>query len=190
MNKIWFTSDNHFGHKNIHKFCPETRPDVDVAIMNRNMIRRWQEQVRPEDTVYALGDFFFCNATEAKGIMRQLTGNIKLVYGNHDKTIRNDAELQRMFATIQEYAEIVVNGQTFCMFHYPIEEWNKMHHGAIHVYGHIHNKVMKSGGRAINVCIDSPDMYNGVPYSLHSVEDVIRVAEQREVRRHHEKVVL
>jgi len=190
MTKTWFTSDNHYGHKNIHKFCPDTRPDHDVNIMNNNMIHRWNEQVAPMDYVWALGDFFFCNADEALRILPRLNGIINLIYGNHDKTIRNSERVQSYFESIQEYKELNVRGHKFCLFHYPIEEWNNMHHGAIHCYGHIHQKKAKSGGRMVNVCIDSPDLQTPTPYSLFSDEEVIHWATKQEIRGHHDRVIL
>ena len=187
---IFVTSDNHFSHKNIHRFCPTTRPDQDVEVMNRKMIARWQEQVKPDDEVWALGDFFFCGASEAKSIMNQLPGRINLVYGNHDKTIRNAPDLQRKFASIQEYKELHTPQGTFILFHYPIQEWDMMHRGAIHLYGHIHNKSSGVPGKTLNVCIDSPDLQTEVPYSLFSIDDVIRAVDRLSERPHHGKIIL
>lgn len=184
----FFTSDNHFSHKNIHKFCPNTRPDADWNVMDEKMIRQWNYQVQPEDTVWALGDFFFGDGKTSKNIMRRLNGHKNLVYGNHDQVIRGDAHLQSMFESIHEYKEIKINGEMLVLFHYPIQEWNKMHHGAIALYGHIHDKISGVPGRVLNVCVDSPEMNNGVPYALYRAEDVLRAGLAKEVRRHHEKV--
>ena len=186
---IWFTSDNHFSHKNIHKFCPATRPDADVAIMNQKMIQKWQKQVRPDDEVWALGDFFFCGASEAKEILRALPGKIHLVYGNHDKTIRNAPDLQAMFQSIQEYKELRTKQGTFILFHYPIHEWDMMHRGAIHLYGHIHHAVSGVPGKTLNVCIDTPEMDSKEPYSLFSAEEVVRVANRKSPRDFNAKVL-
>lgn len=51
----FFTSDNHFSHTAIVGYCE--RPFRDVEEMNEEMVRRWNEVVRPTDHVYHLGDF-------------------------------------------------------------------------------------------------------------------------------------
>jgi calcineurin-like phosphoesterase family protein len=52
---IFFTSDHHFGHENIIRYC--NRPFTSVQQMNEIMILRWNGAVLPEDEVYYLGDF-------------------------------------------------------------------------------------------------------------------------------------
>jgi len=185
MSKIFVTSDNHFSHRNIHKFCPATRPDVDIDVMDRKMIARWQEQVGPDDDVFALGDFFFCDADKAKSILNQLPGRIHLIYGNHDKVIRNDKKLQSKFYSIQEYKELSIPLGTFILFHYPIQEWNKMARGAFHLHGHIHEKLSGVPGRIMNVCVDSSEIQGEVPYSLYAIEDIATILSKKEIRIHH-----
>lgn len=45
----------------------------------------------------------------------------------------------------------------FALFHYPIFEWDKMHYGSFHLYGHVHNADLTSyiGERSLNVCYDN-----------------------------------
>jgi calcineurin-like phosphoesterase family protein len=78
----WFTSDHHFGHKNIIDFCQ--RPFVDVHYMNAYMMKWWKEKVAAEDTVYHLGDFSFEPRGAAKARLARLPGRKVLVRGNHD----------------------------------------------------------------------------------------------------------
>ena len=54
---IWFTSDTHFDHKNIIKYC--NRPFKDIDEMNAELERRWNAVVAPGDRVFHLGDFAF-----------------------------------------------------------------------------------------------------------------------------------
>lgn len=183
----FFISDVHLYHKNISRFCPETRPHSNVDQMNNEIVNQWVRQVTEQDTVWILGDMFFCNAADAIRMVKRLPGHKNLVYGNHDKAIRNNSELRGHFESVREYAEIKVDGHQFMLFHYPIWEWNNMHRGAIHLHGHIHNRVSGVPGRIINVCMDSPEFDHYAPYRLYSSEEVIRVALRREVRQHHPK---
>ena len=57
MSKIFFTSDLHFGHKNIIKF--DNRPFFDVSDMNKELIKRWNNKVTKDDVVYVCGDFIW-----------------------------------------------------------------------------------------------------------------------------------
>ena len=50
-----YTSDLHFGHKNVIEF--DHRPFHDVNEMDHLMIESWNSRVQPDDTVYILGDF-------------------------------------------------------------------------------------------------------------------------------------
>ena len=54
---IRFTSDTHFGHNNIIKFCK--RPWKTTEEMNEALIERWNSVVKPDDIVFHLGDFAF-----------------------------------------------------------------------------------------------------------------------------------
>jgi calcineurin-like phosphoesterase family protein len=183
MNKIWFTSDLHFSHNNIHKFCPRTRPDADIAVMNNKMVHRWNTQVQPGDVVWSLGDMFFGDEKSALDIMRRLNGEIHLVYGNHDQTIRKSDAIQKCFASIHEYKEVSIDGVKICLFHYPIYEWNKIHHGAVHFHGHIHERLSGVPGKILNVCLDSPTFGDGT-YSLYDSKDLLRHAANLPVRPH------
>ena len=54
-NNIFFTSDTHFNHENIIKYC--SRPYVDKNEMNEDLIKRWNSVVKENDIVFHLGDF-------------------------------------------------------------------------------------------------------------------------------------
>ncbi len=150
------------------------------------MIEKWQEQVTPEDDVFILGDGFFCKADKAKRIMDQLPGKKHLIYGNHDREIRQDEKLRNKFTTIQEYKELTVPGGNWILFHYPIQEWNKMARGAYHLHGHIHEKLSGVEGRIANVCVDSPTFSYG-DYRLYPMDEIKRHLDRLEIRQHHSK---
>ena len=127
MSKTYFTSDLHFSHKNIAKFCPQFRPFDNVEQMDEFLIQTWNETVTPEDTVYNLGDFSF--AQDHKQIERVLS---RLNGQHHLPEIKN----------------------TLVLFHYPIQEWDGCYQGWYHLYGHLHDRVAEIKGRALNVGFD------------------------------------
>ena len=61
-SKVFFTSDTHFNHTNILKFCD--RPFKNVEEMNETMIANWNCIVGMDDDVFHLGDFFLGGAAE------------------------------------------------------------------------------------------------------------------------------
>jgi calcineurin-like phosphoesterase family protein len=137
--KTYIGSDFHFGHNNIMKFCPETRGHFrDINHMHDEMIRMWNETVMPEDTVYMLGDIAFMAASHAANILRNLNGRKILVKGNHDSKTVKDKSFVACFDEIHDYLEIRYDGHHVVMFHYPIAEFNRQHHGAVHFHGHLH----------------------------------------------------
>lgn len=79
--KVLFTADQHFGHKNIIKYCD--RPFKSVEEMDEELIRRWNEVVDEGDLVYVLGDLCFKKSHWQK-IEPRLNGQIVLIRGNHD----------------------------------------------------------------------------------------------------------
>ena len=83
MQKVFFTSDHHFGHGNIIDF--ESRPFMDVEQMNDQMIEAWNSVVGNDDMVFHLGDFSFLNREKTKGIVSKLNGYKHLIMGNHDR---------------------------------------------------------------------------------------------------------
>lgn len=79
--RFW-TSDTHFGHANIIKYC--NRPFADVYAMDAELIWRWNQVVKPEDEVFHLGDFAFANRNRVEDLLSKLNGRKFLVAGNHD----------------------------------------------------------------------------------------------------------
>ena len=133
MSKIFFTSDNHYGHKNIIKY--ENRPFKDVDDMDNKMIEKWNAKVSKNDTVYILGDFSFGNHDH---YLSKLNGHKILVKGNHDS--RKINVHNSLFDDVFNYLEINLDNDTFVtMSHYPMLVWNKSHHGSINLFGHVHS---------------------------------------------------
>lgn len=165
----WFTSDTHFGHARILEYCSDSRPFASVQDMDATIIENWNSQVGEDDVVYHLGDFAFMPAERVVRLMSRLNGRIHLVLGNHDQVMR-DPEIQRKLAWSGDYLEASIHGQRVVMFHYPIHEWNGMHRGSYHLFGHVHGR-KPLHGRSMDVGIDTHGM---CLYSWHEVHSRLK----------------
>jgi predicted phosphohydrolase len=87
----WVTSDTHFGHAAIIKYC--NRPFKDAKHMDNEIIKRWNRVVKQDDTVYHLGDFALTAKKVKIKILNQLNGHKVLILGNHDKTIAHNESI-------------------------------------------------------------------------------------------------
>jgi len=117
----WFVSDTHFFHRNILVFCRQNFVTLDE--MHKNMIGIWNSVVKPEDTVYNLGDLAFQTGSmkgEINGILAALNGRHILVKGNHDerKKIANFPKIEELHDALN----INIQGVDFLMSHYPYKE--------------------------------------------------------------------
>ena len=139
--KTFITSDLHFFHGNIIKYCPETRGRFkDATEMNEYMIHEWNNTVAPDDQVFILGDFAFCKPEPAVKLLDRLNGGKILIEGNHDVKLAKDSQFRSRFIGIHKYYKYRHGRHTVIMFHYPILEWENCHHGSVHFHGHVHGK--------------------------------------------------
>ncbi|MGK0391429.1 MAG: calcineurin-like phosphoesterase family protein [Maribacter sp.] len=173
MQNIYFTSDHHFGHKNIIKFS--NRPFASVDEMDQEMINRWNEKVQPNDKVYHLGDVGLCSPGRLKKILDQLNGHIFLIKGNHEKSA---LACRDRFEWIKDYYELKVDDvdckkgvQLLCLFHYAQRTWNAGHWGTYHLYGHSHGSLPDDpAARSFDVGVDCHDFY---PISYDEVKIIM-----------------
>lgn len=78
---IYFCSDLHFFHTKVIEF--DNRPYETVEEMNQDLINRWNETVKENDTVYILGDtFMHATLEQAESVLKQLKGELHYIYGN------------------------------------------------------------------------------------------------------------
>jgi calcineurin-like phosphoesterase family protein len=148
---VHFTSDSHWGHRNIIKYS--NRPFDSVEQMDEEMVTRWNAVVQPDDTVYHLGDISFMKVDRFKPIADSLNGTIHLLIGNHDP----DAVLAMdRWASVGHYKEIVHQNKKIVMSHYAHRVWNRSHHGAIMLYGHSHGS-LPGTDQSLDVGVDCWD---------------------------------
>jgi calcineurin-like phosphoesterase family protein len=173
-SKIFFTSDHHFGHTNILKFCD--RPFTSIEEMNEELINRWNEKISKEDEVYHLGDFALTTNESFKEITDRLNGTIYLVVGNHEGAALNN---RKRFKWIKDYYELKVqdeegkNGvQRIILFHYAMRVWRGDYRGSWHLYGHSHNNLPdKEDSLSFDIGVDCHDFY---PLEYREVKGIMQ----------------
>ena len=144
MPAVYLVSDTHFGHAGVCKFTHPDDPEVklrpwdDADEMDEEMIRRWNDRVRPNDKVYHLGDVVI-NRKALKTLSR-LNGDKVLIRGNHD--IFRDDEYREYFRELRAYH--VMNG--LILSHIPVHEASLGRFGC-NIHGHLHaSRVKKARG--------------------------------------------
>lgn len=134
--KKFFISDWHYGHENIISY--DDRPFHSLEEMNAELVSRWNCAVGKGDSVYIVGDMFWCKSSEAIPVLQSLNGQKILIRGNHDRS--NDPAFRRQFAKITDYDEVEADGNKIVLCHYPILCFkNCLRDNWSHLYGHVHN---------------------------------------------------
>lgn len=178
MSNIFFTSDSHFFHKNILKYCPNSRRFSDVLEMNERLIEKWNSQVMNRDIVYHLGDLSFGDAGKTLEVLGRLRGTLHLIKGNHDN-LWLDENSGKRFKSVAEYQRIKIGNTKVILFHYPISRWDCQDHGAYHLYGHVHGS-FKMSGRSMDIGVDTRD-----DCGLWSWEEVDSTLKDLPIINHH-----
>jgi calcineurin-like phosphoesterase family protein len=143
MPSVFLVSDTHFGHAGVCRFTRDDgvtklRPWTDPDEMDEEMVKRWNETVKPSDKVYHLGDVVINR--KALSIMHRLNGDKVLIRGNHD--IFRDDEYRQHFRELRAYH--VMNGMI--LSHIPVHEESLGRFG-VNIHGHLHaNRVKKPRG--------------------------------------------
>jgi calcineurin-like phosphoesterase family protein len=194
LPRIWFTSDQHFGHENIIKFCH--RPYDTVCDMDEDLIDCWNQSIAPHEKVYHLGDFTLGTEAHARSYFRRLNGDIRILgtAWHHDSRwlpIWNllDAGPHAKVGTssffsgsslkvkilpplhVLEFHELGTGKYplaiTLC--HYPLAVWDRSHYGAWCLHGHEHQRHRsKLDGYIFNVGVD---VNNYAPVLLADIVD-------------------
>ncbi len=174
---IWFQSDLHVFHKNIILYAK--RPYSSVEEMNEALIKNHNAVVKPNDTVWNLGDFSFGTKEQTTEVLKRLNGKINIVLGNHDRIIKDNKEFllkEGLVESIQEYKTFNYNKQFFVLFHFPMRSWEKSHYNSIHCFAHCHNQ-MPPLGKSLDIGVDSTVISN--EYRPYSIDEIIEWAKDK-----------
>lgn len=79
----WFTTDTHFGHENMIRFCK--RPFSSAVEMDERLIKNWNQVVGPNDIDCHLGDFTLAGKIMVRKCFQRLNGKIQVIPGEYYK---------------------------------------------------------------------------------------------------------
>jgi calcineurin-like phosphoesterase family protein len=182
--RTYFTSDQHFGHKNIIAYS--RRPFRDMEEMTRELIARHNAVVGEGDVVIHVGDFSLDDRLVAP-VLRQLRGRHRLVAGNHDtchpvhsKHVKKTAAY---LAWGFESVDTRIDVGPYLVCHLPYEgdhgeheerfpEWRPADEGRWLLHGHVH-EAWGVRGRMVNVGVDARDYR---PITLEAVDALVAAA--------------
>lgn len=182
----WFTSDWHFSHRNIIKYCD--RPWETVEKMDKALVKLWNKTVKPYDTVIFVGDFSL-GWSAVEQITPILNGKKILVAGNHDKCFGWDGKPNEKAAkyiasgwdsVVMSKRMQLKNGMVALISHLPYgtdvdllddpryaKHRPKRGNEDLLIHGHKHCKYLKSE-TSIDVGIDNN-------FKLLSEDDIVRI---------------
>ena len=185
MRSIWFSADQHHGHKSMaaNKWDDINRPTTKDE-HDQWLVDQINSRVKRKDKLYLIGDVSLATRKEAEKFLHKLNGHKTLIYGNHDKNIKNTHVISEKtwikdFTFSRPGIDIAI-----ALCHYPMVTWNRKVHGAWHLYGHVHGRY-EHPDLAMDVGIDHPRM-NFLPINLYEVAEYMldkkdRVTFERDV---------
>lgn len=173
----FFTSDTHFGHTNIIKFC--NRPFQNVEKMNEILIENWNKVVSKDDTVFHLGDFAFGGSSVWNGIIPRLNGHINLIIGNHDRKNLRQGYMS-YFDMVVPQLHIEIEDNSIYLNHYPFLCYGGSYRGVWQLFGHVHSGPQANGLDISRLKVLLPTQYdvgvdnnNFTPISYREVKEKI-----------------
>jgi calcineurin-like phosphoesterase family protein len=161
-DKLFFTSDTHFGHVNVLKYSK--RPFRNIDHHDESLIKNWNSVVPPDGIVIHQGDFAFSLKSEKlKWILESLNGIIYLTKGNHEKEILKKQWSRNYFEDIKDRIELQINDNnkiiTIVCDHFPLYTWNKSQYGSYHTYGHVHGNLVLPRKNSYEIGVDINNYY-------------------------------
>lgn len=196
--KIYFTSDCHFGHANIiiyanrpflgrndlipntNIWVSEKRKEKRCNEMNEEIIKRWNQKVKPEDLVYHLGDFSFKGSNKALEWEGRLNGKIVHIVGNHDY---NNGVKTLINVALMQFSNLEVLSQ----HHPPTIPREIPDYIDLVLCGHVHDHWKHKFIDGIPVINIGQDVWNFTPVSIDSIykyyNEIIRKKQSNRVKK-------
>jgi calcineurin-like phosphoesterase family protein len=192
--EVWIFSDPHYNHSNICRGTTnwrtvegeipieQTRDFATLEKMNESIINGINWNVGQDDILICLGDWSFGGFEYIEEFRNRIVcKNVHLILGNHDHHIeRNRGDIQKIFTSVSDYETLIIDKKTFRLFHYPIQSWNGMNNGDIHLHGHVHLPPNRKfgQGKKMDVGIDGHPEFR--PYNI--MREIVPIMDKRDMR--------
>lgn len=182
--------------------------------MNELIVKNINNVVKEGDILYHLGDWSFGGIENIWKFRKRINcKNIYLVPGNHDhhikknkliecdidwcyNNIKNFLDLslpcpekisvpsQQLFNILPELTKIVIDKQEIILSHFPLEEWENMDRGSIHLHGHCHHTKDYTDLNMYNKRMDvGLDWEEFRPYSI---DEILEIMKERKIKYRYE----
>jgi len=182
---VFFTSDLHFGHRNILEFCK--RPFASVEEMDEALIENWNSVCEAtNDWVFDLGDF--CILLHTGGGMNFWADSkweARFLYlGNHDITRWPGDKVMELFHRVEQQMILKIDGRYVYLNHYPFlcygGAWRDPGCAVYALHGHVHSGPNCGGKDCDRLNLRFPYQYdvgvdnnNYTPVSWEQVKEII-----------------
>jgi calcineurin-like phosphoesterase family protein len=185
MSDLYFTSDEHYGHANVIRFCD--RPFKHINEHIEESIKRHNAVVPKGARVIHLGDMFWRTLPlkTAIDITYALNGQHYFIWGNHDELIEKNKILRDRFVWCKDIAQIdhPLLTQKLVVCHYAMHVWRNSHKGAYHLYGHTHANLPEQKNLSFDCGQDAND------FTPISIEGVIERMKKKSALGHEDAMI-
>lgn len=171
--------------------------------MNELIVKNINDVVKEDDILYHLGDWSFGGIENIWKFRKQIKcKNIILIPGNHDHHIKKNKELPNVFnehlvgfidecpthdhvskvyakelftQVLPELTKITIEKKEIILSHFPLEEWENMDRGSIHLHGHCHHTKDYTDLNMYNKRMDvGMDWEEFRPYSWEEIKEIMK----------------
>lgn len=179
----YIISDTHFNHEKILYFDKSRAASLQalgieptVANMDTYLETTWNDIIKPDDTVYFLGDLgMFRKKQDFITQLQRLHGHKVFFKGNHDHSDQLKAALKEETTGLVEVVTtakaLKINGYQVWLSHYAID----LPYPILSIHGHIHEAEYQRAGM-VNLSLDSALMQTrrfGAPISFDELTPVL-----------------
>jgi len=167
---IYVTSDTFFGRSSKAK----DRGFANSEEMQTELIKRWNEKVKPTDIVYHLGNFAWDIVSSEHALMN-LNGVINLMPSTYDEAAKESFEMFEN-AYILDVGIQVIESLECVLSPWPLRTWPGKPYSILHIHGG--DKRFKANLLKENRFNANCDLWSLSPVSLDSLKEVLEMVEE------------